>query len=637
MLSCQKEVQIEEQEVPDGLVIMTFQASIEADEPTRAVLASNGRSTEWRAGDEIAVFDNINNTIHKFVAESDGATTSFTGTVNVGATSFVAVYPYTDDTAYDSSSETPISANIPVIQEAVKNSYDPKAALFVATATQDPSGEDKDINQKFTFTPAFALFKVNVDVDEIRAICVENTKIAMSGSVVAKTTGSLANGTAGSVYKWVSLQKEDGTALEQGTYYIVSRFAGSNSLENFKMTYVKSDASSLTRTAASSITSEIFKRKSILDMGGISAFPGSPSLSWYSFYQAGLDVKIGSKTVNRVTEGDAALIQNGSSSDPLNIASTVSTKKGVFFLKTAGGAFTTETANINITQDISILNDGSGIVVFNFSGDKQWNFRGGNAFLKGIYFDTSGRTSGSIFNNNSTTASSDWLVMDGCVMSGVTKSIFQPNGSYLAYLVKNFEIVNCAFGLNITASLSLINLGASTVPDALESVKFSNNLVYVTNGSTRKATILNLPSSGTCSVDMTLSSNVFVNATATLVLRDVHSLTITNNIQYEGNADTNNCRLFEISNTASTVSSEYISLSNNYVIGLSSSNKWTYSNTDTIDNISGVKAVIKKNEITKSNPEDVFSVTPTISAGSVSYTLLPTFAAFGPQPMPSGI
>ncbi len=628
MLSCQKEVQKENQEVLGGLVKMTFQASMEADATTRAVLAANGKSTEWKAGDEIAVFDNVNSTIHKFVAESDGATTSFTGTVNAGATSFVAVYPYTDDTAYNSESETPISANIPVIQEAVKDSYDPKAALFVAEATHDPLGEDKVINQKFAFTPAFALFKVNVDVDDVMALYVENTKIAMSGSVAVKTTGSLSNGT-GNVYKWISLQKEDGTVLEKGTYYIVSRFAGTNSLENFKMMYVKNDITASTRSASGPITKEKIARKSIVDAGSLSSFPSAPVFSKHAYYQAAYDVKVGARNFNHLTDGDATLIENTSSSESMDITSIISTKKGVFFLKSAGGAFTSGSSNINVTNELVLINDSSTETVFAFTSDKSWNFRGGSLYVKNLSFNTTGRTSGAVFSNNSTTEDSDLLVMDECKVFGLTKSLFQPNSSFLAYVIKNYEITNSTFALTATSTYSLINEGSCANTGKMEKMLFKNNLVYLTTG-TQKVNVVNMPTTGDCTMIADIQNNLFVNAAATFIFTDLSSIVLKHNAYYDANSFASSIRLFDVK-TTSTISD--LTTADNIVSGLASDKKWTYTVGDVVTNNPAVKAALPEgtNEITKSSASDIFSTIPSISAGEVSFVLQSAYSDCGPQ------
>lgn len=643
LVSCVKETPIEKQDVPDGLVRMTFQASIEADAPTRAYLATNGKSTEWKAGDEIAVFDNVNNNVHKFVAESDGATTSFTGTVNVGAESFVAVYPYTDATAYDDESDTPITANIPVIQEAVMGSYDPKAALFVATVNNDPPVDDVlEVNQKFTFTPAFGLFKVTVDVDDVMALYVENTNIAMSGSVYAKATGSLSNG-PGTTYKWISLQKEDGTALDQGDYYIVSRFAGTNSFKNFKMTYVKSDASALTRAASDDITSTTFKRKSIADMGELSDFPGTPAVSWYTYYQAGLDVKIGSKTINRLTEGDATLIQNESASDVFDFRSAVSGKTGVFFFATAGGAFKNG-STISISKNLYLLNDANTKVLFTSTDNKSWNFMNGSLYLKGLTFDVSGRTGGALFTNyTGVSAVSDDFIMEDCAFYGMTKNLYAPSSTLLDYIVRRIEVIGCSFGYNMTSNIDMLNLSAATHPADLKYFVFKNNLVYNSTGTnTTRVTILSMPAyaEAAYTLDAQITENLMVNAVGasngSWAFTDVVSLEITDNVFYDGNSYGSNCNLFDIKNTSTSVSD--LVFSGNICIGLSSDKKWTHTN-GTIAGLNNVKNALPNstNQITKSEASSVFSAAPSITAGKVSYTLLPAYQNVGPQNLPADI
>jgi hypothetical protein len=120
MVSCAKEIAIENTEIPaePGKVTMTFQAS--AEETTKAVLDSDGKTVNWSGAEEIAVFDNLSASANIFTANGAGASTSFTGTVTDGSTSFVAVYPASAAVAFDDDpgNTKPISAIIPNVQEA---------------------------------------------------------------------------------------------------------------------------------------------------------------------------------------------------------------------------------------------------------------------------------------------------------------------------------------------------------------------------------------------------------------------------------------------------------------------------------------------------------------------------------------
>ena len=108
------------------------------------------------------------------------------------------------------------------------------------------------------------------------------------------------------------------------------------------------------------------------------------------------------------------------------------------------------------------------------------------------------------------------------------------------------------------------------------------------------------------------------------------SLEITDNVYYDGNSYGSNCNLFDIKNTSTSISS--LTLSDNVVIGLNDSKKWSYTN-GTIAALDNVKSALPNstNQITKSDAATVFSVAPTIAGGVVSYTLQPAYADRGPQ------
>ena len=74
------------------LVPMTFTATQESNSGTRAALNSENKVV-WQTNDEISVFDGEDN--RKFTL-IDVETGKFSGTASSTATSFTAVYPYTE-------------------------------------------------------------------------------------------------------------------------------------------------------------------------------------------------------------------------------------------------------------------------------------------------------------------------------------------------------------------------------------------------------------------------------------------------------------------------------------------------------------------------------------------------------------
>lgn len=635
LYACNKEIAAPEQN--EGLVPFSFYATVDNSEgeDSKVFINTETGKVNWKSGDKLSVFDNADNyaTNHVFTANTDGDAVSFDGSLNAGFKNFTAIYPYSEGIVYNKDESNPIAYDIPVIQEAVKGSFDPKAARYVATGT--------NLSDNLSFKAAFALLKVKVDIDDVVALYVENTTRDMSGSVTISTGGGVGNG-AGTRYKRITLKKSDDSVLEPGDYYIVVRILNPKDLEqkysNFKLTYIKEDASCLTRAAASDVTGKHVARGTVANLGSLSSFTGTPAVSWYSYYQAGYDIQIGSKTINRFTEGDATLIINASVSDAYDFRSAVSSKTGVFFFKTAGGAFT-NASTISITQNLYLLNDSNTKVLFT-NQNKSWNFMNGSLFLKGLSFDVSGRTGGALFSNASgVTAVSDDFIMENCVFYGMTKNLYAPNSTAPNpnYIVRRLEAVGCSFGYNMTGNIDMLNLSAATYPYHLQYFVFKNNLVYNSTGTnTTRVTILSMPAyvEGTYTLDADVTENLMVNAvgasTASWVFTDVASLKIKDNVYYDGNTYGSNCNIFDIKNTSTSVSS--LTLSDNICIGLNSEKKWTYSN-GTIAALTNVKAALPNgtNQITKSEASSVFGTLPSITDGEISYSLLPAYSTIGPQ------
>ena len=129
--ACTKEIPSEnaepaeaaQEEVQPGYVQMSFSAAMDSD-LTKAYLS--GTSVLWAGDESIAVFDHeAGGAANKFDIHGSGAAASFTGTVPVGATSFTAVYPYSDAITYVAGDGSPVRTVIPAVQEATLNSFDP--------------------------------------------------------------------------------------------------------------------------------------------------------------------------------------------------------------------------------------------------------------------------------------------------------------------------------------------------------------------------------------------------------------------------------------------------------------------------------------------------------------------------------
>ena len=130
---------VEEIKEESKLVPMTFTATQEGNAGTRSALDA-GTQVLWNTGDKISVFDGYNDTDHNrsFTLEGDGGekSGSFTGTASSEATTFTAVYPYTEGATLESEGSVS-GITLPAVQTAYKDSFDPKAALMMAVSTKD--------------------------------------------------------------------------------------------------------------------------------------------------------------------------------------------------------------------------------------------------------------------------------------------------------------------------------------------------------------------------------------------------------------------------------------------------------------------------------------------------------------------
>lgn len=183
----------------------------------------SGDAAVWTAGDEVAVYQNENESAKKFIAEGSGAKVNFKvqdGEKPLGNTgNYWLVYPYS--AAGDATvSSNAVSVCIPAVQKAVKGSFDPAAAIAVASGTDCTAG--------FLFKNAHTLFKVTVpdgfgaDVAQIRLSAnVETEKLAGDFIVTFDAASPQFTAEETSV-STVTLEAEGGASLAPGAYYIVS-------------------------------------------------------------------------------------------------------------------------------------------------------------------------------------------------------------------------------------------------------------------------------------------------------------------------------------------------------------------------------------------------------------------------------
>ena len=243
---------VEEIKEESKLVPMTFTATQESNAETRSAL-NNRNGVDWQAGDEISVFDGTGaGCNHQFSLTGDASLGKFSGIASSEATSFTAVYPYTEGaTLGEDGSVSGIT--LPAEQTAYKDSFDPKAALMMAYT------EDKS---QLNFKNVVSLVKVTTDFDCKSIVLTAKENIAGTGKLTYNSGAPSINFTS-NISQTITLKpaSEDGV-IAAGTYYIA---ICPHTSSGFSIRFINSaDTKAYTRT---STKNNIFNRSGIRNLG----------------------------------------------------------------------------------------------------------------------------------------------------------------------------------------------------------------------------------------------------------------------------------------------------------------------------------------------------------------------------------
>ena len=246
---------VEEIKEESKLVPMTFTATQESNAETRSAL-NNSNGVDWQAGDEISVFDGTGaGCNHQFSLTGDASSGKFSGIASSEATSFTAVYPYTEGaTLGEDGSVSGIT--LPAEQTATPNSFDPKAALMMAYT------EDKS---QLNFKNVVSLVKVTTDFDCKSIVLTAKENIAGTGKLTYNSGAPSINFTS-NISQTITLKpaSEDGV-IAAGTYYIA---VCPHTSSGFSIRFINSaDSKAYTQT---SIQSNTFNRSKIKNLGTFS-------------------------------------------------------------------------------------------------------------------------------------------------------------------------------------------------------------------------------------------------------------------------------------------------------------------------------------------------------------------------------
>ena len=191
------------------LVPMTFTATQESNVGTRTAL-EGGYGVDWETSDKISVFDGQGN--QEFTLIGDVKDGKFSGTASSQATSFTAVYPYTEGAQLKSDGSVS-GITLPAEQTATLYSFDPKAALMMAVST-------KDKKYNLDFKNAVSLIKLETKFACKKIVLTANEDIAGTGTLTYNN-GAPSISFTSNQSKTITLKPATGEYFKAGQYVIV--------------------------------------------------------------------------------------------------------------------------------------------------------------------------------------------------------------------------------------------------------------------------------------------------------------------------------------------------------------------------------------------------------------------------------
>ena len=615
-----------ETEVPseneNGKVPMTFVASLDMDESDSKVAvdevdtANKKLKFAWKAGDEIAIYDNLSSTPNLFTATADGTTVAFSGSVTDGATKFVAIYPYSAAESADAETGACV-ASFPREQTAVAGSFDPEALVATAYA------EATDVNLRFRLLGALLSFKVDFD-DVVYVEFSGSRPMTGQANFTSTESGPTGVGTGTTNYKDVSIKNADGSPLTRGeTYYVCVRHTGSNAQEGFTAKLITADAKVASRTGSSNLQ---IARKTLYPLGTFSSSNVIFAYDRCAVYNAGFDVTIAGKKYNKATDGDAIEVASASIGNSTFVSGTQ-----LYFLK-PGTDYTINGYSFN--SDI-VLSTNDPSVRIKLTPSSTFKFVSGSVVFSGIDFDLSSITSNAFTSNNGATGHFDRVALENCnITTGASKPnyFYQTNSNYKSYGITEIYIDGCHIPTNgALTALFTISSSADYAPSAsqLASFTFTNNYVYSTSESNVKLQLFSYTGSSLTTdwsgTSLVLNNNLFYNtytSSGNFRYYDLTSAEIKNNILVasDGLDPGGNVKLLNLGVSNSNTYDASSVAENNYYWGtLASSRNWSLADSKFRGtNMANVTACTE-------NPLSSFDT----STGE--FSLVPAYAAYGPQ------
>ena len=464
-ISCAKELSPIENENPTlevELVPMTFTAcSDNGDADTKVFYDAETKTTQWKVGDEIAVISSTG-TATVFTAtevSSDGRNATFEG-LTENAETYYAVSPAS---AYKGNGKEVLNGtlhvDIPNVQNAVANTFDP--AAFVSVAANDGgilSFKNSCAVIKFRLNNAEGVKSVRFTANNVKNLA--GTQNVSTSNLPTHTWGDAFDGR--SSYDMITLNAPEGGFNPEADYYMTVR---PQTMENGINLYIEYTDGIKVRKGKSSFAA---KMNNIKDLKTIDA-SGLEDVAPYDSYQMGFDLVVGGNVYKKAVNGDATKV---TATDANTSLYNQFNKGGVYFIETSGNGSFNLHSNVAVSKDVVLVgNVANGKVLIDMNG-KNVNHTAKTVALKNLELDTDAYTN-YVFANNNPTADADAFILDNCSVTGLVKPLWYVNVA--GCTLKNLTLVDTDIAL--AAGTNIIDLGKTTSLGN-ESVTIKNCILY---------------------------------------------------------------------------------------------------------------------------------------------------------------
>jgi len=253
-----------------------------ASETNKTALQHDGTTINWVAGDRISIVGADDN--YNFVTSEGGRTALFEGKGILSSSNYL-VYPYNE---YASLADGVVTTELPLVQRPVALGFDPQAAICVAQYQAKTTMQMRNV---------FGAFKLPLTQTDVVRVDITSKGSVKIGGIVNITPSKTAP-TVVAHSSTISLCKEDGSAIDAGTYYILAAPATLSS--GLKVTFYYTDGGYAEKDSGTSAT---LNRCEVLNLVGVEKnltrkYNTSATIDTYDFQ------KLASKTHPRLFLND---------------------------------------------------------------------------------------------------------------------------------------------------------------------------------------------------------------------------------------------------------------------------------------------------------------------------------------------